>query len=105
MSEPNSPSNFFDEDDSQPLSPLNEARKRELSETGAGGEQESAAPAEKKRRIIRNPMPKLNPDRICGPRGIGILPKVMSDFKPKGESFRRSSFSARLFRLFRKTNF
>ena len=37
-----------------------------------------------KKRIIRNPQPKLNPDRICRSRGIGILPNVFADFKPKG---------------------
>ena len=37
-----------------------------------------------KKRIIRNPQPKLNPDRICGPRGVGTLCDVFEDFKPKG---------------------
>ena len=37
-----------------------------------------------KKKIIRNPMPKLNPDRICGIRGIGTLSDVFAEFKPKG---------------------
>ena len=37
-----------------------------------------------KKKIIRNPMPKLNPDRICGARGIGTLSDIFSDFQPKG---------------------
>lgn len=40
--------------------------------------------AEPKKRIIRNPQPKLDPDRICGPRGIGTLEEVFANFKPKG---------------------
>jgi len=38
-----------------------------------------------KKRIIRNPQPKLDPDRICGTRGIGTLSDVVfKDFKAKG---------------------
>ena len=37
-----------------------------------------------KKRIIRNPQPKLNPDRILGPRGVTILSEVFQDFTPKG---------------------
>jgi TIMELESS-interacting protein len=39
---------------------------------------------EEKKRIILNPQPKLDPTRICGTRGIGILQDAYSDFKPKG---------------------
>ena len=39
---------------------------------------------EPKKRIIRNPMPKLDPDRICGAKGIGTLEDIFSDFQPKG---------------------
>ena len=49
-------------------------------------EKDAAAEDElKKKRIIRNPMPKLNPDRITGVRGVGILPDVFKGFKSKGE--------------------
>ena len=40
-----------------------------------------------KKRIIRNPQPKLDPDRICGSRGIGTLKDVFADFKPKGGDY------------------
>ena len=51
----------------------------------------------KKKRIIRNPMPKLDPERITGVRGIGVLPEVFKGFKSKGErapsvNFRVSHF-------------
>ncbi|XP_059089914.1 TIMELESS-interacting protein-like [Tigriopus californicus] len=86
MSTPNSPSGIFamDEDELRPRSPLDEGEAREGGPEAPGGG-EAAPPPEKKRRVIRNPMPKLNPDRICGPRGIGILPSVMADFQPKGK--------------------
>ena len=40
-----------------------------------------------KKRIIRNPQPKLDPDRICGARGVGTLCDVFEDFKPKGGDY------------------
>ena len=48
------------------------------------GKDEMKDGEEPKKRIIRNPMPKLNPDRICGARGIGTLSDIFSDFQPKG---------------------
>jgi len=48
------------------------------------GKDEKKDGEEPKKKIIRNPMPKLNPDRICGARGIGTLQDIFSDFQPKG---------------------
>ena len=31
---------------------------------------------EPKKRVIKNPQPKLDPNRICGDRGIGTLAQV-----------------------------
>ena len=39
----------------------------------------------KKKRIVRNPQPKLDADRICGKRGVAQLQEIFKDFKPKGE--------------------
>ena len=47
------------------------------------GKDEKKDGEEPKKKIIRNPMPKLNPDRICGARGIGTLSDIFSDFQPK----------------------
>ena len=47
-----------------------------------------AADEVKKKRIIRNPMPKLDPERITGARGIGVLSEVFKGFKPKGKRHR-----------------
>ncbi len=55
--------------------------------------------------MIRNPQPKLDPDRISGPRGIAVLQDIFKDFKPKGLSplsflfHRLFSFSKEHFRL------
>merc|ERR1719317_1349866 len=55
----------------------------EGGEEAKDGEQASAEPKPVKR-VVRNPMPKLNPDRITGSRGIIQLEKMFEDFKPKG---------------------
>ena len=63
---------------------------------GDGAEDSASAPAaaaatetteteEKKKRIIRNPQPLLNPQKITGPRGVGVLPQVFKDFKHSGK--------------------
>eukprot|EP00088_Acartia_fossae_P069158 TRINITY_DN8951_c0_g1_i2.p1 TRINITY_DN8951_c0_g1~~TRINITY_DN8951_c0_g1_i2.p1 ORF type:complete len:356 (-),score=103.36 TRINITY_DN8951_c0_g1_i2:342-1382(-) len=39
----------------------------------------------KKKRIIRNPQPKLNADRLTGPRGLHTLEDVFKDWNPKGD--------------------
>ena len=39
----------------------------------------------KKKRIVRNPQPKLDADRICGKRGIAQLQEIFKDFKPRGK--------------------
>ena len=48
------------------------------------GESKENEGEQPKKRIIRNPQPKLDPDRICGARGIGTLSDIFTDFKPKG---------------------
>jgi len=48
------------------------------------GETKNDNEEQPKKKIIRNPMPKLDPDRICGSRGIGTLSDVFAEFKPKG---------------------
>ena len=53
----------------------------ELGGEGAGKDANAEKP---KKKIIRNPQPKLDADRILGPRGVPILEEVFKDFKPKG---------------------
>ena len=38
-----------------------------------------------KKRIIRNPMPKLNPERLMGPRGIQTIEDAFSNWSSKGK--------------------
>ena len=54
---------------------------------GAGTEMNATANLEgageeKKKRVIRNPQPKLNADRIMGPRGIQTLEQVFKVGEP-----------------------
>ena len=66
-----------DEDEQQQEQPQGEDEDAEKKKKE---EEEKQA----KKRIIRNPMPKLNPERITGPRGIGKIRDLFKDFKPKG---------------------
>ena len=56
-------------------------------ELGAKGEgaKEGDGSEKPKKKVIRNPQPKLDPDRILGARGVPVLEKVFADFKPKGK--------------------
>ena len=65
-------------------------------DVGEGGAEEGGEGAKegeegkgvvKPKRVIKNPQPKLNPDRITGQRGVIQLEKVFKDFKPKGMIF------------------
>jgi len=62
-------------------------------DVGEGGAEEGGEGAKegeegkgvvKPKRVIKNPQPKLNPDRITGQRGVIQLENVFKDFKPKG---------------------
>lgn len=56
----------------------------EATEEAQDGEDEKKV--EPKKRIIRNPQPKLNADRLRGPRGLATLQKVFEDVKFKGKN-------------------
>jgi len=47
-----------------------------LDVTGAG---------EVKKRVIRNPQPKLNPERLMGPRGVQTIEDLFGDWESKGK--------------------
>ena len=43
------------------------------------------AAGDKKRRIIRNPMPKLNPEKLMGDKGIQTVEEYFKDWQSKGK--------------------
>lgn len=49
-------------------------------------QQDANVASTKAKRVVRNPLPKLNADTLKGPRGIHILPDIFSKvkFKPPG---------------------
>ncbi|KAJ9579228.1 hypothetical protein L9F63_024665, partial [Diploptera punctata] len=53
----------------------------------------------KKKRIVRNPQPKLNPERLKGPRGIAILEENFKDFKFHGKGYERVDLNRVMKRL------
>lgn len=54
-------------------------------EQNASKETEEAETVVPKKRIIRNPLPKLDHFRLCGPRGIPTLPEIFADTEFKGK--------------------
>lgn len=55
------------------------------NETREATEASQAAEESAKKRVIRDPQPKLDPDRICGKRGIRVLEDVFADFSARGQ--------------------
>lgn len=73
----------------------------EVGAAAAEGEGAKKDEEKKKVRVIRNPQPKLDPDRITGSeRGIGTLSQIFADFKHKGESRVKVEVSAKACFLF-----
>jgi len=76
--------NLFAEDEAQ------EAGTQSLTqeeEDQRAADQSSLDPAGdgKKRRIIKNPQPKLNPDRLMGDKGIQTIEDYFKDWQSKGK--------------------
>ena len=76
-----------DDDDGRNIPEAVEVNERGSTAAAAKGEdgKDPAAEEPKKKRIVRNPQPKLDPNRICGPRGVGTLETVFRDFKSHGK--------------------
>ncbi|XP_076305331.1 uncharacterized protein LOC143222564 isoform X3 [Tachypleus tridentatus] len=83
--------NLFDEDeDLDQLHTLeNEDDPQEDNQSVRNGEVNTASQqlVETKKKVVRNPQPKLDPDRLCGKRGIALLPKVFEKVTFKGKGY------------------
>ncbi|XP_049831102.1 protein TIPIN homolog [Schistocerca gregaria] len=53
----------------------------------------------KKKRVVKNPQPKLNPVRLMGPRGIAVLEDTFKDFQFSGKGFEKSDLNQLMKRL------
>ena len=73
-----------EEDNSHNREEGNGASQNDPDAAGDAAKTEEEQKPEKKKRIIRNPQPKLDPDRITGPRGVGQLEDIFKDFKDQG---------------------
>jgi TIMELESS-interacting protein len=59
-------------------------------ETAGDNENSDGARVEpSKKRIVRNPQPKLDPERLKGPRGIAVIGNAFRDFKFHGKGHER----------------
>ncbi|XP_043199723.1 TIMELESS-interacting protein-like [Amphibalanus amphitrite] len=61
-------------------------------------EANAADPKPKKKRVSR-PQPKLNADRLCGPRGIGIMEQTFSDLAFAGRGHERRDLALLMGRM------
>lgn len=60
---------------------------------------EGVAVEPKKKRVVKNPQPKLNPARLMGPRGIAVLEDTFKDFEFHGKGFEKSDLNQLMKRL------
>lgn len=72
-----------DDDDGGRNNPMDEAL--EVPDPEAEGQQAEAAVVVKPKRVVKNPMPKLDLIRVAGPRGIPALPKYFKNVKFQGK--------------------
>lgn len=83
--------NLFDEDEdlNQRHTLENEDDTQEDNQSVRNGEVNTASQqlVETKKKVVRNPQPKLDPDRLCGKRGIALLPKVFEKVTFKGKGY------------------
>lgn len=62
-------------------------------------EQQTGTKVEVKKRIVRNPQPKLNADRLRGPRGIAVLESVFQNVKFKGKGHEKEDLKKVMWKL------
>lgn len=76
------PEDLFEEDNNEVENEAPESAAANLELGSKDGQKEEGKKEPAAKRIVRNPQPKLDPDRILGSRGIAILPEVFADFRP-----------------------
>lgn len=70
------------------------------AETGSTeNKNEEGTKVEPKRKRVLNPQPKLNEERLKGPRGIGIIEKMFEDVKLKGKGHEKEDLELVMGRL------
>lgn len=75
---------FGGEEQESATQTLTQEEAEQQREGGANLDVTGAAEV-KQKRIIRNPQPKLDADRLMGPRGIQTLENVFENWKPRGK--------------------
>lgn len=62
-------------------------------------ENSNATRVEHKKRTVRNPRLKLDPERLKGPRGIAVIENAFKDFKFHGKGYERDDLNRVMKRL------
>lgn len=76
--------NLFAEDEAEEA-PGTQSLTQEEAERGGQANLDVTGAAEAKKRVIKNPQPKLNPERLMGPRGIQTIEDLFEGWECKGK--------------------
>jgi len=76
--------NLFAEDEAEEAPGTQSLTQEEAERVGQANLDVTGA-ADTKKRVIKNPQPKLNPERLMGPRGIQTIEDLFEDWDSKGK--------------------
>lgn len=70
-----------------------------LQATSDDNTNSNATRVEPKKRTVKNPRPKLDPERLKGPRGIAVIADAFKDFKFHGKGYEKMDLNRVMKRL------
>jgi len=70
-----------------------------LQATADDNKNSNATRVEPKKRTVKNPQPKLDPERLKGPRGIAVIADAFKDFKFHGKGYEKVDLNRVMKRL------
>lgn len=70
-----------------------------LQVTSDDNRNSNATRVEPKKRTVKNPRPKLDPERLKGPRGIAVIADGFKDFKFHGKGYEKVDLNRVMKRL------
>lgn len=76
-----------------------EANDGDVETGNTENKDEGSKKVEPKRRRVLNPQPKLNEERLKGPRGIGVIEKMFEGVKLKGKGYEKEDLELVMGRL------
>lgn len=75
---------FAEEEEEEEVGDQTQSLTQQEGEQRAAANLDTTGAGDKKKRVIKNPQPKLDPERLMGPRGIHTLEDIFKDWQPRG---------------------